>query len=282
MENFVYGTTLKKIRKELKLSQKDVSENICSQAMLSRIENNDVIPNVMIMQQLCSRLNKSVDEVLNHKTSHPNQQQAQAKELLELISYYHSTEQYTLLNKLIKDNQLLDYLTDDSQLQAYDYYKACLLSFYDPQSSQALKLFEKSLHYTYEKNNNLPLSDMEIMIMCEIATHHLNNNSFSQSLPYINQILKKFERPDIEHHRHELLRSLYNVCLALINHSQLELANSLIDCGITWAKEKHIYYYLDQLFLIKGIMKQDTHKINEAIELIKTMSHVRTIASPQP
>ncbi|MGX7030293.1 helix-turn-helix domain-containing protein [Vagococcus zengguangii] len=281
MENFVYGTVLKKIRKELKLSQKDVSENICSQAMLSRIENNDVIPNVIIMQQLCSRLNKSVDEVLSHNDSSVNRKNAQAQEVLDLISYYHSTEQYSLLNNLMTTNHFLESFTTDTQLQAFHYYKACLLAFYDPQSEHAFSLLEKSLNYTYKKNNKPYLTDMELMIMCELATYHLNNDNLAKGLLYINQISTSFEEKKHDLTRHELVRSLYNICVALIHQGQIELAQKLIECGINWAKEKQIYYYLDQLFLLKGVIMQENYKINEAIDLIKTANQVRMLASSQ-
>ena len=281
MENFVYGTTLKKIRKELKLSQKDVSENICSQAMLSRIENNDVIPNVIIMQQLCSRLNKSVDEVLNHTNSLDNKKNIQGQELLALISYYHATEQYSQLNNLISNGHLLELFTYDSQLQPYYYYKACLLAFYESKSEQVLSLLEKSLYYTHGKHETETLTDMELMIMCELATYHLNSDNLTEGLSYIKIITERFNEAHQERKRHEIVRSLYNVCVALINQGQLEKAQELIDCGIKWAKEKQIYYYLDQLFLLKGVIMQDAYKITEAIELIKMANQVRMLAASQ-
>ena len=281
MENFVYGTTLKKIRKELKLSQKDVSENICSQAMLSRIENNDVIPNVIIMQQLCSRLNKSVDEVLNHTNSLNNKKNIQAQELLALISYYHATEQYSQLNNLIANGQVLELFAYDSQLQPYYYYKGCLLAFYEPKSEQVLSFLEKSLAYTYDKHSHEPLTDMELMIICELATYHLNSQNLTQGLSYVSIITEHFNETNQERKRHEIVRSLYNVCVVLINQGHVEQAQELIDDGINWAKEKKIYYYLDQLFLLKGVIMQDAYKVTEAIELIKIANHVRMLASSQ-
>ena len=50
------GAVIKEIRKNRKLTQKMLSEDICSQSVLSRIENNEELPNVLVMQQLCDRL----------------------------------------------------------------------------------------------------------------------------------------------------------------------------------------------------------------------------------
>ena len=280
MENFTYGTTLKKIRKDMKLSQKDVSEKICSQAMLSRIENNDVIPNVLIMQQLCTRLDKSIDDILNYNEKVEQYKHSQAQELLTLISFYHSTEQYAQLNELITKKNLLELFSNDLQLQAYTYYKACLLSYYDSDSVYALSLFEKSLGYTYKKNNNSYFSNMEIMIMCELACHYLNNANLPEGLYFVEQILRGFDH-SVDYSHYELVRSLFNVSVSLINQNQLELASTLIDTGINWAKENKIYYYLDQLFFLKGSIIQDLQNINEAIDLVKRASQVRLLASLQ-
>ena len=51
METLVasFGTIIKEIRKEQKMTQKMLSQDICSQSVLSRIENNEELPNVVVM-----------------------------------------------------------------------------------------------------------------------------------------------------------------------------------------------------------------------------------------
>ncbi|OSP57962.1 Cro/Cl family transcriptional regulator, partial [Enterococcus faecium] len=39
-----FGTIIKEIRKEQKMTQKMLSQDICSQSVLSRIENNEELP----------------------------------------------------------------------------------------------------------------------------------------------------------------------------------------------------------------------------------------------
>ncbi|NSO08100.1 helix-turn-helix transcriptional regulator, partial [Enterococcus faecalis] len=61
------GAVIKEIRKNRKLTQKMLSEDICSQSVLSRIENNEELPNVLVMQQLCDRLGVTVDQIMRYK-----------------------------------------------------------------------------------------------------------------------------------------------------------------------------------------------------------------------
>ncbi|EGO8195865.1 helix-turn-helix transcriptional regulator, partial [Enterococcus faecalis] len=60
------GAVIKEIRKNRKLTQKMLSEDICSQSVLSRIENNEELPNVLVMQQLCDRLGVTVDQIMRY------------------------------------------------------------------------------------------------------------------------------------------------------------------------------------------------------------------------
>lgn len=65
-QTYHLGTVLKELRLQQQLSQVQVATDICSQAMLSRIEKNDVIPSVILVKLICDRLNVTVDFVLNH------------------------------------------------------------------------------------------------------------------------------------------------------------------------------------------------------------------------
>ena len=50
-------------RKELKLSQVKLCEGICTQATLSKFENNGRVPSLTILNKLCARLGLTVDDL---------------------------------------------------------------------------------------------------------------------------------------------------------------------------------------------------------------------------
>lgn len=62
MYDYNIGSTLKNIRKEKGLTQHDVCTDICSRTFLSKIENNESIPNTFVMANILSNLNISFDE----------------------------------------------------------------------------------------------------------------------------------------------------------------------------------------------------------------------------
>ena len=50
-------------RKALNLTQMELAEGICTQATLSRFENNGQVPNLKILIKLCNRLNLPLGEL---------------------------------------------------------------------------------------------------------------------------------------------------------------------------------------------------------------------------
>src|SRR5699024_5464465 len=50
-------------RKTIGLSQSELAEGICTQATLSRFENNGQVPNLKILIKLCNRLNLPLGEL---------------------------------------------------------------------------------------------------------------------------------------------------------------------------------------------------------------------------
>lgn len=58
------GTILKHTRQSQRLTQKQLADGICSQSMLSAIEQNQYTPNAQLLIALCQRLNISLDELV--------------------------------------------------------------------------------------------------------------------------------------------------------------------------------------------------------------------------
>lgn len=57
------GSSIKKIRKEKHLSQKELANQICSQSMLSSIENDLYTPNALLLIKLCEKLSINLSEI---------------------------------------------------------------------------------------------------------------------------------------------------------------------------------------------------------------------------
>ena len=166
-------------RKELGLSQIELSEGICTQATLSRFENHGQIPSMKILTLLCKKLQMDVgelfpsvaikDSVLNKKLDKiefniVGMEYEEAEELIKSINVAHLTTQQewrylylkgftqTLMNKDDADsffyfNQLLaDHSDVDNKYIFLAYTGIGLIYMNQADYDKAEYFFEKAIH----------------------------------------------------------------------------------------------------------------------------------------
>ena len=100
-----FGNLIKSKRKELGLTQIELSEGICTQALISRIEKGDIIPQDSILQQLGTRLQLDDKELnsLAYKTKYDNEMIEVKKEIRRALT----RRDYEYIEKILEQNKLL-------------------------------------------------------------------------------------------------------------------------------------------------------------------------------
>ncbi|KRN75251.1 DNA-binding helix-turn-helix protein [Weissella kandleri] len=115
---FELGPIIKKERKLKHISQQELSEGICSQAMLSSIENNKYIPNINLFLKLCKRLDISLDDI----SLTNNFDISEFDNINKKISMLCNNHDYRKLKLFLLNESTVNGLKTDKQLQAYYYY----------------------------------------------------------------------------------------------------------------------------------------------------------------
>lgn len=275
--SFHFGTVLKETRLEQRLSQKKLAADICSQAMLSRIENNEVIPSVILMKQLCDRLEVSLDFILGTEYELSNNQSEDSNEWLELLKFYHQSTQYQQLKRIMEETNVFKTLTTNKQQQEYYFYQACCQYFFNPYDQSSLKTLKKSLNFTYS-NQKQHLSDMEIIILSEIGKITANQGNVTLGMSYLKRSMNAFYNQTKQRHDNQLAKVFYNIATIYIDLRNYKEALSIINQGISWSSRLKNYYFLDELFLLKGIVLQDHELIDDAIKFVQVAETLKSIA----
>lgn len=65
------GKVIQNQRKELHLSQEELSDGICTQAIISKIENQNISPSINILISICQKLHLTLDSVFSEFSSLP-------------------------------------------------------------------------------------------------------------------------------------------------------------------------------------------------------------------
>jgi transcriptional regulator with XRE-family HTH domain len=109
------GTSLKNIRQQQHLSQKDVARNICAQSMLSAIENGKYVPNAKLLINLCERLSISLNDIslLNDFEISNNQK------LNQNLTVVCNSHEYSKLKTFLTNPETIKQIQTSAQIQAY-------------------------------------------------------------------------------------------------------------------------------------------------------------------
>lgn len=255
MEGYLdsFGNVLKAIRKERKLTQKMLSQDICSQSVLSRIENGEELPNVLVMQQLCQRLGVTIDQVMLYNSTDVKE----ADELLELMAYHFRKKEYKVLDELLKRPGLIEQLYLDTDIQLYFYYLGSCEFFLRGNCENALSLLKQGLSYTF-KLDKMHVSKEEIQLISCIGKVYGDMGNLEEAEQYLKKSIHLFYRLPNRRGNVELTKIFYNYASFLFKKRQYALANEHIDSGIQLARQKNSFYYLEDLFQLKSKLLKKT------------------------
>ena len=270
-----FGAVIKEIRKNRKLTQKMLSEDICSQSVLSRIENNEELPNVVVMQQICQRLGVTIDQIMQFKSDEVRM----LTQMFEKIAHYFRHKEYSKIIDYMETAKIEDRLHLDTDWQRYYYYLGSCKYYLHNNYEQAIFDLKKSLSFTYQSNKD-NLSDFEIQVISCIGSTYGSIGRISEAEKYLKLSIHYFHKLPNERINAELTKIFYNYSKFLKDQDRLEEAKMFIDQGIVWSRYRNSYYYLSELFqlksqlmLIKGIVdkSKEYQALSEQIRYIETI-----------
>jgi transcriptional regulator with XRE-family HTH domain len=250
------GQVLKEFRKEHGMTQKDLSQGICSQSVLSRIENNEEIPNIFVVQQLCHRLGITIDQLMLDFLP----------EELFLRKYFNKMFMYLRIGKYLEIRATLDYLDErqithlDKDRQLACFFKAVCAYFIDKDAEAALELVTQGLLLSFAGKMSSVLERI------------------NEAHTYYNQSFELFKTMMADYsERSELSNLFVNYGTFLVKHDRLDLAEKVVDMGIKWNRQQCSYYKLKELLELKVLMLEARDEIHLVINYRKMLRALEKI-----
>lgn len=228
------GDRLKMIRKNKGLSQKELCNDICSQGMLSQIENNHHISNIQILTQLCNRLNISLNEIVNYSSNEINSKQVLFNTLAEL--FYR--REYQEIYNLIMDNQnSYNYKEVDKQIILF--YEALFYGFVQHDYHKAYELLEESVCITYY-SQKVQLTYEEILIITNLGIITMKLGLKDDTHYYFDLIIKNLQENRKIKNKEKITIIFFNIANGYSKMGDYEKALEIACKGIAWANAPNI------------------------------------------
>ncbi|WP_427910809.1 helix-turn-helix transcriptional regulator [Pediococcus parvulus] len=242
--NSHFGIRLKKERKRQKMTQQQLAEGICSQSMLSSIENETYIPNVVLFAQLCARLNLSVERMLLNPYPILKQQPDFNDTIIHLCNLHHYDEMQEYLAK----NEVITQLVTNSDLQTYYYYLG--ISTYQSQQDWQAAIQQLTLARTYTSGSSH--TALELLIEASLAYIKFFHGSNGDARTTFSNCLTLIQNEKVVLPNDNLNSIYYLYANCLFNNSEFEPDLQVVNQGMTYITAHDSHFMLADLLLLKS------------------------------
>lgn len=190
---------IKRTRSAQKLSQEMLSEDICTQETLSRIENGKNTPNDRTLNKLMKKMNRERQRIeMNIVTERYEVMQIERE--LAKLEYRKKYEECENILKQVEHSLDMSYIENQQYIQL----KQISIDI-DRKKQEYQESIEKLydiLYITLPKHAGglyeYPLTDKEILILNMIAIYYCQNGKKQQGIHIWEHILKNFELKEID------------------------------------------------------------------------------------
>lgn len=229
-------------RKELGLSQKELSNGICTQATLSKFESNGKIPSLKILIKLCNRLGLSLDSIIgvNDSSSKKVAKEMSQAEFNLIIQEY--DDAWAIINKI--DPDILN--NDKNLLMQYYYLRGYLNVLDDGDLFDAVFDFNRILSELDTRGETI----FTFLSFVGMGMVYAKQGDDSKSEYYFSKVFNNIYTMSIDDVS-KIWRYINIIFYSAIYYSEkqdLETANALLNYGVKVCAENHVTYYIARIY----------------------------------
>ncbi|PYZ91710.1 hypothetical protein CR194_18985 [Salipaludibacillus keqinensis] len=269
--NYLIGDRLKDLREHLSMSQKELCEEICTQGLISRIENNTATPTAPLLHQMAIRLgvdlNYFFDDISRNGINY-------VKETTNLIDSHIRDHHYPEVMKIIrfeKNNPLFK----ERHLKQYLLWREGICLFHmNHDSHQALTLLDNALKLRVDSEKNL--TENEIDILASKAIIYSKMNELDLAAEIYSKLLSQVDSLPMLSSQRLIIRILFNASRNEYDRKNFKQSILYADKAIKTCLEEDQLYLLGHLFFQKGcsLFQYDPTEKDKSIELLNEALHI--------
>ena len=217
------------------MSQKELSEGICTQATLSRFENNGQVPSLKILIKLCNRINLPLVDLF----SSINVVNSQLDEQLEKAEFSLITSEFEQLAQILEK---IDPKTiKDADLRArYYYLKGFEMVFNQAPFTDVLFHFDQLL---MSKTTD---TVFQLLAYTGIGIAYAREAELEKAEVYFDKVFSEIYTYPIQTTEDiwRVLNIVFHCGVFYAQTNDLETSNALLNYAIAICSENHLTYYL--------------------------------------
>jgi HTH-type transcriptional regulator, pleiotropic regulator of extracellular virulence genes len=243
LDKIILGNEIKKLRKERKLTQKELAFGICNQSEISRLEKGLVFPSIDILHLIATKLKVPTFyffEVLIHTNANYK------TEKMNTILNLSQNKKYDEVFKLVKQElEMSEFHPEFKQFLMWHYY---ISAYYLKKISADTCLTELKLLLEKQHFGTDLLQDL--YITNSIANIYGENSDYKSSIKYYQEILNA--SIDTKEYHLLTIKVLYNLSKSYYSNNQVDLSLSEVNKAIDISCKFNDMSLLGQLYYQKA------------------------------
>ncbi|WP_201715969.1 helix-turn-helix domain-containing protein [Rossellomorea arthrocnemi] len=268
MDYSIIGKKIKELRKAVGLTQGDLAEGICTQALVSRMEKGDIYPSATALYQISEKLGVDVNYFFEIGTT---PRLDYVKEVERQLRYFRVRLMYDEMIEMVRTEEKNPlFFRNEANLQLLYWHKSIHIFEVEKDQEAGLALLEKALSLTM--NEKRALTEREIEIHMTLGAFEFGRGNLEKSLELYEEVSSALQFSAQLHDKSIKTRLLYNIARTLTRLGKYKESNSYCDQAIKWClEEEHLfglgelYYHTGYNYELEGEYKKALSYIDKAI-----------------
>lgn len=224
-------------RKAHGFSQSDLADGICTQATLSRFENNGQVPNLKILNKLCNR----IDFPLSDLFPKVGVRYSEVVEKMNQAEFFLITSKYEKAHQLIS-SIAIDTIEDSQLLLRYHYLNGFIMIFQHQPIMDILFTFDQVLLEEETADTTI----FRLLAHTGIGMVYSREGDLSKAEFYFNKVLEKIYNYPAKNMEDtwRVLNIVFNSGVFYSRIEEIEISDALLLHAVNICSDNHVTYYL--------------------------------------
>lgn len=266
-----FGNVLRDLRKQKKMTQKELSNGICTQALISLIEKGDIIPSVDICYKLGRKLNVSLDFLIE-KMNYPNYEYI--RELNLQIKTFLRERNYYEISAIVAIEKASPNYKDPIFKQLIHWQEGICKYYLEKNYEASLKILQDALSLRQNKHS---YSEREIEIINSIGIIHSEEKNNIEALNYFDKAIENLKKIDYISDLQIEIKLLYSKAKALTQLNRYGDSIDFCNTAIKACNKLETTFLLGELLYQLGFNLESLHLFKQANEEYNKAIQIFTI-----
>lgn len=249
-------------RKAQGLSQSELADGICTQATLSRFENNGQVPNLKILIKLCNRINLPLSELFPKV----GVKYSEVVEKMNKAEFFLITSKYERAQALITSIDISQ-IEDTQLVLRYHYLNGFIMIFQEKPILDISFTFDQILL----EEEKIDTVIFRLLAYTGIGMVYSREGDLTKAEFYFNKVLEKIYNYPAKNMEDtwRVLNIVFQCGVFYAKIDELDISDALLHYAVNICSDNHVTYYLARaaIQLAKNaiVKKEANEKILELI-----------------